>query len=273
VRLVHGREDIVTAHRGSTARRYLLGLAGEDECAAVEREYFADETALDRMAAVEDDLVEEYVTARLPADERDRFERHYLASPPHRTRVEAIRRLSGMASDGRQRARAVSFRYLAIAATALIAVGGIVWIVAPQRHESAGVLTSAPPPAQPATPQPVPDSRHIFAVSLSPIAVRSASEARSFVIPAGTDLVLLQLEGGVDSAKAPNARAVIQTVAGDEVWRGAGLAAADLPANVIARFNVPAAQLTVDDYIVVLFDGVPNAERERNRYVLRLRSR
>jgi hypothetical protein len=24
---------------------------------------------------------------------------------------------------------------------------------------------------------------------------------------------------------------------------------------------------------VVLFDGVPNAERERNRYVLRLRSR
>jgi hypothetical protein len=94
------------------------------------------------------------------------------------------------------------------------------------------------------------------------------------VIPAGTDLVALQLEAGADPAMAANARAVIQTVAGDEVWRGPASPAADRPAGVLARFEVPASRLPTDDYIVVLFDtDAGGAERERNRYVLSVRSR
>jgi hypothetical protein len=42
---------------------------------------------------------------------------------------------------------------------------------------------------------------------------------------------------------------------------------------VIARFDVPASRLGTDDYIVVLFArDAGGVERERNRYVLRIRS-
>jgi hypothetical protein len=43
---------------------------------------------------------------------------------------------------------------------------------------------------------------------------------------------------------------------------------------VIARLEVPASRLAIDDYIVVLFESDSGGgERERNRYVLRLRAR
>jgi hypothetical protein len=260
----------MNADRGaSTARRYLLGVADDEECSAIEREYFADEAAIDRIAAVEDDLVEDYLADRLPAEDRDRFEQHYLASPRHRARVEAIRQLSLMAGEDRRPPRAAALRYLAIAAVLLIAAGGVVWMVVARKPQSIGA-----PSGLPATARSIPAHPRIFAVSLSPIAVRSASEGQSFIIPAGTDVVALQLEGAVDSAQAANSRAVIQTVGGGEIWAGPVSSAATLPPGVIARFEVPAARLSIDDYIVVLFGtDAGGAERERNRYVLRLRSR
>jgi len=255
----------VTADRG--ARSYLLGQLSDDESSALEREYFADEAALDRIAVAEEELVEDYLAGRLPAEERHRFERHYLASPPHRARVETIRRLQGAGIANKR--RATSLRYLALAATLVLAVGAL-WLGSLRR--SATVAVVAPPAASP--PQAVPEPRRGFAVSLSPLAVRSASDSQSVVVPDGTDVVALQLEGGADTAKSANARAVIQTVTGDEVWRGPAHAGTTLAAGVIARFDVPASRLGIDDYVVVLFDtDGGGAERERNRYVLRLRAR
>lgn len=264
----------------STARRYLLGQSGEDECAAIENEYFANEAVVDRIAAVEEDLVEDYLAGRLQADDRRQFESYYLASPQHQARVETIRRLSALSEDDRFRtvtgvespAGTRSLRYLALAAGILIAAGAL-WTIIPHRPPAATSVATQPAPA-PAPALPVPAARQIFAVSLSPIAVRSASDSQNVVVPAGTDVVALQLEGGANPATATNARAVIQTVAGDEVWRGLASSSTDLPAGTIARFEVPASRLGIDDYIVILFDtDAAGTERERNRYVLRARSR
>jgi hypothetical protein len=247
-----------------TARQYLLGHLDEEACSAIEREYFSDEAAVDRIAAAEEDLVEDYLAGRLVADERSRFERHYLASPQHRARLETIRRLHARAGAGRTRA----IRYLALAASVLLAAG-VLWMAVPRRQPAPAVMVNQPAPAQPA-----PAARQVFAVALSPIAVRSASDSQSVVLPNGTDVVALQLEGGADLAKAANARAVIQTVAGDEVWRGPADPGTNLPSGVIARLEVPASRLGIDDYIVVLFESDSGGgERERNRYVLRLRGR
>ncbi|HWF84289.1 MAG TPA: hypothetical protein VG222_05565 [Vicinamibacterales bacterium] len=79
-----------------------------------------------------------------------------------------------------------------------------------------------------------PRTSAIFAASLPPIAVPSASEGQSFVVPVGTDVVALQFEGGIDAAKAANARVVIQGVAGSEIWGGPVSSTADLPPGVIA---------------------------------------
>ena len=77
---------VTTAHRSPLVRRYLLGDATDEECEALERDYFENETALGLVESEEEALIEEYLAGRLNARERDFFERRYLASPAHRQR-------------------------------------------------------------------------------------------------------------------------------------------------------------------------------------------
>ena len=74
-------------------RRYLLQQSTEDERDAIEQEYFGDEAALDRAAAEEDALIEDYLTQRLSADDRVQFERVYGSSAERRVRVQLARAL------------------------------------------------------------------------------------------------------------------------------------------------------------------------------------
>jgi anti-sigma factor RsiW len=272
----------VNPERGSVAaRRYLLGDASLEECSAIEVQYFGDEAAVDRIGAVEDGLIDDYLAGRLTADESKRFERHYLASPLHRTRVETIRRLSSMRGGS---SRTQRYRWLAIAAAVIIGVGSI-WMLAPRRQGdsfSQNRSASSPSVPGPGTPEPRSDrelsapspARQVFAVSLSPVSVRGVNEAPSLVIPAGTDTIALRLEGEANRGTIANARAAIRTVAGDEVWEGPATTVGDLPDGVVARVDVPAAQLRVDDYVVVLWGtDRGSAEQEQYRYFLRVRSR
>src|SRR5688572_7711045 len=79
-------------------RRYLLGSTSDDEAAAIEQEYCDRVDVLDRVRATEDVLIEDYLANRLEAGERERFERHYLAAPHHRTRVAVARALAAAAA-------------------------------------------------------------------------------------------------------------------------------------------------------------------------------
>ena len=74
-------------HDSTQLRRYVLGALTEDERAAIEHEYFERADVLDRVCGAEDDLIDDYLSNRLAAEEHERFERHYLATPRHRTRV------------------------------------------------------------------------------------------------------------------------------------------------------------------------------------------
>lgn len=114
----------MNSDRESTrARRYLLGDTSEDDCSAIEREYFGDDAAMNQIAAAEEDLVEDYLAGRLAPDERRRFDRHYLMSPQHRRRVDVIRRLSAMADRPSSR-WAAQWWGLAAAALLVLAAGG-----------------------------------------------------------------------------------------------------------------------------------------------------
>lgn len=74
-------------------RSYLLGLLPESEQIALEQTFFADGEMLGRMQEIEFDLVDRYVRGKLPSDEREQFERHYLVSPQHLERVEFAKEL------------------------------------------------------------------------------------------------------------------------------------------------------------------------------------
>ena len=238
----------------SRARRYLLGDVSEDERDAIEQEYFADDRALERMEAAEEELAEDYLANRLGADDRGRFERHYLSAPQHRRRVETIRALTAAGSRTPARASAWTLPRAAIAAAALLAVAAGVWWTSGSGRRSGAVVEKGPVALAP--PQ-------VYAVALSPDSVRAGSDSPPVRIPAGTDVLRLQLEGEPNGPKLERLRAVVTRVAGGEVWRGA---ADD------ARIEIPAATIRPDDYLVTLFSAdASGAEQERYRYFLRVR--
>jgi hypothetical protein len=260
----------------AAARRYLLGDASEGGRATIEEDYFREPESADQIAQVEEELIEDYLAARLSLQDRGKFERVYLAVPVHRIRVETIRRLTRRTTTRLMR---VSMEWLAAAAALIIIIAaGAIWLLttpngAPRTdasRRSAPATSTAPAVTEPSEAEeaaariPPP----IFAISLQPLNVRGAGGTPSYSIPEDAAIVAVQLEG--EAGHFRDARATIQTVEGRAVWKG--------PANIggsegiIARIDVPSTELHAGDYIVVLFGTDANGvERERGRYVLRIR--
>ena len=264
------------------ARRYLLGQSSDQESAVLEQEYLEHDEAVERIAAVEDDLIEDYLTGQLSADDRERFERSYLASAPHRVRVETVRRLMANASQqsaagavpmtrGVAAKRIAPYRqWLALAASLLLVVSVARWY-----FSTNGTLQVAPTqnPA-PQTPAAVAEAPRVFAEALSPVGVRGASESRSIVIPAGTETLVLRLESEGDGRQLTARRAAIRTVGGQDVWQGTVTPDSNLPTGIVARIDVPAGRLPPDDYLVTLLGtDRAGAEVEWSQYFLRVRAR
>jgi hypothetical protein len=259
----------MTADSGVTrARRYLLGQVDESTAGAFEDSFFRDDQTLEQAEAAEDELIEDYLGRRLSADERARFEQHYLAAPHHGVRVETVRRLIA-AAPGHSRRRPY-FVPLAAAAALMLAVG--TWWLYSSRHAPDTVDTRIPPPASRDRNLPASTPLRVFATSLSPITLRSAASGSAVVIPEGTDVVSLRLLGEEERPRSAAARAFARTVAGETVWQGEATLI-DLPAGAAARVDIPASVLRPDDYIVELRTGPAGADRESYRYVLRVRSK
>lgn len=284
------------------ARRYLLGQLPDAESAVLEETYLSDDAAAEEIAAVEDALIEDYLQAQLSADERGQFEQNYLASPGHRVRVEAVRRLSAhttvvpfearthkpssTSASGTTGSRTgatgatgrVIWRtpWLALAASILI-IAGAAWLwvsrVTPSTEMASGPQEppAATAPARPSdSPQPAATPR-VFALTLMPVAVRSASESTVATIPAGTDVLSLRLEQDVDTRRLVASTVVIRTIGGAEVWRGEAKDARGATATSIADVEVPATALPTDDYLLTLF-GRDTSGREQDwmQYFLRI---
>jgi hypothetical protein len=275
----------MTDRESLPARRYLLGEANDEERMRVERQYFADAGALERMEAAEEELIEDYVADRLSSEERSRFERAFLSVPHRRARVATIRALMIAAPpDARvpaghpsapARARFGLRARLALAAAAVVLIAGTWWVLDVSRARRGAdrpQMTASSAPAAKA-PQ-ARSSPRVFAVSLSPGATRSAGDAAAIAVPDGTDSVELRLEAEPGDAHLERARAVVRTVTGDEIWRGPAATPSDLPIGIAARVELPAARLRADDYVVTLFAATPNGvEREAYRYFLRVLAR
>jgi hypothetical protein len=132
-------------------RRYLLGRMSEAEEAWVERAYLGSDEALEELRVHEDELIEDYLANGLDAAERDRFERHFLASPGRLERLVFLRALADRAAPGKALPPARSTRAWVPAAAGLaaVAVAGVL---------AARALGPRQPPAEtpapPAAPAP-----------------------------------------------------------------------------------------------------------------------
>lgn len=73
--------------REQLIQRYLLGGMTEDECAALEQEYFQDSYLFNQIVQAESELVDKYARGLLTPEARERFEQHYLSHPARRERA------------------------------------------------------------------------------------------------------------------------------------------------------------------------------------------
>lgn len=256
----------------------MLGRTTDEENAFIEAEYFADDRALEALAAEEDALIEDYLAQRLDDGARAQFERVYLASPYHRRRVAVVRMLEVAAAGSmRRRHRAWANRalwYGGLAAAAAVLLATTLWM-SPGTPAPDSIARDIPLPASPAVPDPPPPgpvlaTPRIVAVLLSPVAVRAVGDAPTLVIPGGTDIVALDLQGQLP-AEAGTLRGVVRTVSGDEVAQRVAATSAALPPGVVARLEIPAALLPPEDYVIILRAGEVGGEREMERYFLRIR--
>jgi hypothetical protein len=277
-------------------RQYLLGELSDEQNAALEEEYFENDAILDRVSVAEDELIESYLSGRLPPPDRERFDRHYLAAPNHRSRVAIAREVrraaaehrratSRRANDGERRPSFVHAvlawpRWLTVVAGAAllsIAIGGV-WVVRTRPGSStlgpSGTPVAVPgstatdrnPPAPPRRP-PI-----VVAATLSPAGVRGRDEATTVTIPPGTDLVVLHLERDAASPSLSADHAVVRRVSRAEVWRGPAASERDGGPAGPVRFEVPVTALSRGDYVVTLFGtDEKGREVERYRYFLRIR--
>jgi|SRR5215213_1915310 len=79
--------------------RYLLGEASRQEHTQIEEQFFADDKFFEHLLAVEEELIDCYVRGKLPPHDREQFEKHFLASPERRRRVELAKHLMRCVSE------------------------------------------------------------------------------------------------------------------------------------------------------------------------------
>ena len=289
------RLDVVTPE----IRRYLLGDLDEARAAALEDRYVTDPVLVEEIGAAEEALVEAFLEDRLSRSDRARFVAHYLASPVHRDRVSIARALRRRPTAVAAAPPAASF-YAWVGMAAAVVLASL-WIVsrsgpAPQQAAVPPSQASFPAPAPASSRPPVPPSpsakptepvpspgptpaigstpapnapslaRAVLALTLSPIATRGSDQGAQ-VRPAGPVDLAIRLEG-VPAAADRTYAAELQTVDGRVVWRGRGRPAAG-SSGLLTTLRIPADTLPDDDYVLVVAAG----RDERNRYVLRLRTR
>lgn len=126
-------------------KRYLLGQLREAEQEWYEQWLMTGEGAVELLEEYEDQLIDDYVHGALLAEERSRFERHFLITPERRTKLRLVQNLVqesalGMAPEKERERRgwrelvaAWSAQFwpvqVAMAAVLVLLVCGSLWLV------------------------------------------------------------------------------------------------------------------------------------------------
>lgn len=270
----------------AVARRFLLDQLSDDERAALEEAILEDDAAVERMAAAEDDLIEDYLGNRLTVSDRARFEESYLSVPQHRTRVDTIRMLTARArADAAARPapsttapagpgrRTGLAPWLALAAS-LAVIGAAVTMYrpakeSPERVDTASTTVAEAPPTAATASVP-----RVFALALAPVGVRGTSAASGVAIPGDAEVIRVRLDADGDARTLAPTTAIVRTVDGADVWRGAVREVTGQTPDALAEVEIPARALGPNDYVLVL-RGLDrgDVEREWLHYALRIRER
>ncbi len=83
-------------------RLYLLSLASDDQQQQVEERLLGDSNYCDQLVILEEELIDDYLLGVLPAEERNRFESHFLTTPKRKWKLALARDLKKHAANMQQ---------------------------------------------------------------------------------------------------------------------------------------------------------------------------
>ncbi len=212
-----------------SVKSYLLGSLDEHTTAAMELLYFSDARFLERVKGIETELIEEYLSHRLSAEQARRFEERYFTLPELKERYEEVRRQRNERISVTQRPGA-RYPAFALGALALAAILIAPWIFSRFRSQSVAQQT---------------DSAPVMTIRLTPGVVQGdRSRQVEFALPA-TGLVRFQFElpGRVEGA---NYEVVFSPLApGQGTWNSRGSS----PGGGQLEIDVGADHLQAGDWI------------------------
>jgi hypothetical protein len=249
-----------------TAVRYLLGELTENECDALEEAYFTRDGGFEELVAIEQELIDSYVAGELSPAQRRRFESRFpLKESGEGIEFARVLRagLRETAPTPSRRSRLPFLVWLSPVAAILILAGAWLALRAlspPSDVQDAGghhgplpvprdAQAPAPPPQQRPVPRPT-DGGKTVRVTLAAGLIRSGAGMTRVVVPADAEGVVLTLL--LEPGSRTGLQAVLQSAAGQELYRRGGLDAHDMGRGLAVDVPVPARSLAAGDYVVVL---------------------
>ena len=246
-------------------RKYLLQELAEADQEQIELKLLTDKEFGGRLAIAQDELIDDFVTAKLSDHQAKRFREHYLITPKRRQKLgfaTALDRYVTERMSGRKAGvfkRLVTFVYakpvktaFALAGLILIFGAGIVTVwrtqSGQQKHLQEEFARVNRPEETDSIPYPLlkQGSGNTRVLTLRENVVREDGDSRRVEVTAGVTLVRLLLELGVGSYSSFNVR--LQTANSQELASLGNVKARDAEGAQFVVINVPSELLTSGDY-------------------------
>jgi hypothetical protein len=244
-----------------TIRRYLLGRLDDDGRERFEEQFVRDAEFRETALIVEEELIDDYLAGLLPADERIRFDAHYLMGPRQRqelTMAQAIRKYALESPEvvppvmpkptGRRLLDFLTGRgwlpAVVFAALLLVAVlgswfwGARIWQGGePELVNAAAIARLNKPPYS---------TEPALSISLAEFHNRAGGQGQKFSVPVGIEIVQLQL--ALPATPYQSYQATLRVTDGGELFTVSDLGAQQTEAGRILNLRLPARILTPRDY-------------------------
>jgi hypothetical protein len=244
-----------------TIRRYLLGRLDDDGRERFEEQFVRDAEFRETALILEEELIDDYLAGLLPADERARFDAHYLMGPRQRqelTMAQAIREyalespqvMPPVVPEPTER-RLLDFLtgrgwlpVVVFTALLLVAVlgpwfwGSRIWQGGePELVNAAAIARLNKPPYS---------TEPALSIPLAEFHNRAGGQGQKFSVPVGIEIVQLQL--ALPAAPYESYQATLRVTDGGELFTVSDLGAQQTEAGRILNLRLPARILTPRDY-------------------------
>jgi len=243
--------------------RYLIGDLTDAEQEETERRLLADESSFEALQVAEDELIDAYVRGELSAEDRERFQEHFLRTPSRRERLQFARAFHQALHEKTATSEELPWWRaffilprirLPLAAAALLVVACGLWILVERWRPDDGARAG---PGAPASP-PV-SAGPIASFVLSPGLLRDSAPPPRLVLPAGVAAVEMRLELEAGAALS-DYRCRLETAEGVLIRDGVQPAIA-IPGQAVTLRLSPEL-LASGDYILTLSGRAANQPYE-----------